>query len=248
MPVFGSVEPSPFIRPIPVEPALKPVEITLADSTVATVFPLYSSDLIPLTLLAHMCDEFNDEIVRGQTYPIENPLTIEQFKQYWCGDFTAIALAGSLAEFEELSAKAHPVNTAAAADPLQQQLHESPEPSAVVKLIPVAADWSKIFLGTFHVLPNYPDRCAHVCNAGFLISTGSRGKRIGSELGKVYLQWAPQLGYTYSVFNLVFETNTASLKIWESLGFERIGKVKGAAKLKGIDEPVAAIIIGKDLV
>lgn len=247
MPVFGSVDPNPFIRPLSVEPDLKPIEITLADSTVATVFPLYSSDLIPLTLLAHMCDEFNDEIERGQTYPIENTLTIEQFKQYWCGDFTAIALAGSLAEFEALSAQAHPISTSAS-DPLQKQLHESPEPSAVVKLIPVAADWSKIFLGTFHVLPNYPDRCSHVCNAGFLISSTSRGKRIGTELGKVYLKWAPQLGYTYSVFNLVFETNVVSLKIWDSLGFERIGKVKGAGRLKGFKEPVAAIIVGKDLV
>lgn len=54
-------------------------------------------------------------------------------------------------------------------------------------------------------------------------------------------------GYTYSVFNLVFETNTGSIKIWESLGFKRLGKIKGAGKLKGHANPVDAIIFGRDL-
>lgn len=54
-------------------------------------------------------------------------------------------------------------------------------------------------------------------------------------------------GYTYSVFNLVFESNIASIRIWESLGFKRIGVVKGAGRLKGYEEPVNAVIFGRDL-
>uniref|UniRef100_A0A060TC59 ARAD1B14212p n=1 Tax=Blastobotrys adeninivorans TaxID=409370 RepID=A0A060TC59_BLAAD len=109
-------------------------------------------------------------------------------------------------------------------------------------------DWDKLFLGTFYVKPNYPGRCSHVCNAGFLVNTETRGKGVGRRLGEVYIQWAPYLGYTYSVFNLVFATNIASIRIWESLGFERIGKVKRAGKLKGIPEPVDAIVFGRDLI
>lgn len=33
-------------------------------------------------------------------------------------------------------------------------------------------------------------------------------------------------GYTYSVFNLVYETNVASCRIWDSLGFERISTLR----------------------
>ena len=54
-------------------------------------------------------------------------------------------------------------------------------------------------------------------------------------------------GYTYSVFNLVYESNTASTKIWDSLGFKRIGRVPGCGNLKSFEEPVDAIIYGRDL-
>lgn len=107
--------------------------------------------------------------------------------------------------------------------------------------------WTEIFLGTFYVKPNYVGRCSHVCNAGFMVNHIQRGLGLGSELGKKYLEIAPELGYVYSVFNLVFETNTASLKIWDSLGFERIGYIKNVAVLKGEDKLVGAYMVGKDL-
>ena len=57
----------------------------------------------------------------------------------------------------------------------------------------------------------------------------------------------PLQSYTYSVFNLVFETSTASTKIWDSLGFKRIGLIKGAGRLRGYQNPVDAIIYGREL-
>ncbi|KAL8999613.1 MAG: hypothetical protein Q9169_001573 [Polycauliona sp. 2 TL-2023] len=55
-------------------------------------------------------------------------------------------------------------------------------------------------------------------------------------------------GYTYSVFNLVYETNVASCRIWDALGFKRIGRIKGCGNLKSYpDEFVDAIIYGRDL-
>ena len=87
-----------------------------------------------------------------------------------------------------------------------------------------------------------------MCNAGFVVNHEKRGLGLGKELGRKYLVWAPQLGYVYSVFNLVFETNIASLKIWDGLGFERIGYVKNVAVLKGHKHLVGAHMFGKDLV
>ena len=55
-------------------------------------------------------------------------------------------------------------------------------------------------------------------------------------------------GYTYSVFNLVYETNVASCRIWDALGFKRIGRVKGCGNLRSYpDTLVDAVIYGRDL-
>jgi hypothetical protein len=55
-------------------------------------------------------------------------------------------------------------------------------------------------------------------------------------------------GYTYSVFNLVYETNVASCRIWDALGFKRIGRVKGCGNLRSHpDQLIDAIIFGRDL-
>ncbi|CCF55815.1 hypothetical protein KAFR_0A03800 [Kazachstania africana CBS 2517] len=108
-------------------------------------------------------------------------------------------------------------------------------------------NWSEYILGTFYIKPNYMPRCSHNCNAGFLVNHNLRGFKIGYRLGQIYVQWAPLLGYTYSVFNLVFVTNQASWRIWDKFKFDRIGMVPKAAVLKGHKEPIDAIIFGKDL-
>lgn len=109
-------------------------------------------------------------------------------------------------------------------------------------------DWSKECLGTFYIKPNYPGRSSHVCNAGFIVTDASRNRGVGRLMGETYLDWAPKLGYTYSVFNLVYETNVASCKIWDALGFKRIGRVKDCGNLKSYPgKLIDAIIYGRDL-
>lgn len=107
--------------------------------------------------------------------------------------------------------------------------------------------WNQKFLGYFYIKPNYIGRCSHVCNAGFIVKHTVRGKGLGVEMGTKYLELAPRLGYVYSVFNLVFETNEASCRIWRRLGFEQIGYVKKVAALKGESQLVGAYMFGKDL-
>ena len=110
------------------------------------------------------------------------------------------------------------------------------------------ADWSRDCLGSFYVKPNYPGRSSHVCNGGFLVTDAARNRGVGRLMGECYLEWAPKLGYTYSVFNLVYETNVASLRIWDALGFKRIGRVKGCGNLKSYpDQFIDAIIFGREL-
>lgn len=109
-------------------------------------------------------------------------------------------------------------------------------------------NWATQCLGSFYVKPNYPGRSSHVCNAGFLVTDAARNKGVGRLMGEAYLDWAPRLGYAYSVFNLVYETNVASCRIWDALGFKRIGRVKGAGNLKSYPgQLIDAIIYGRDL-
>jgi GNAT superfamily N-acetyltransferase len=109
-------------------------------------------------------------------------------------------------------------------------------------------DWAPECLGSYYIKPNYPGRSSHVCNAGFLVTDAARNKGVGRLMGESYLDWAPRLGYTYSVFNLVYETNVASCRIWDALGFKRIGRVKGAGNLKSYPgQFIDAIIYGRDL-
>jgi hypothetical protein len=50
------------------------------------------------------------------------------------------------------------------------------------------------------------------------------------------------------VFNLVYENNVASCRIWDALGFKRIGKVPGCGNLRSYPgQLVDAIIYGRDL-
>jgi L-amino acid N-acyltransferase YncA len=100
-------------------------------------------------------------------------------------------------------------------------------------------------------------RCSHVCNGGFLVAVKRRGKGVGRLfvgvlvaaarksrqfrlLGKAFQSIGRDLGYKASFFNLVFVTNTASIKLWDSIGFLRTGLVPGAGTLKGHEQLVDA--------
>ncbi|RSH87243.1 hypothetical protein EHS25_003152 [Saitozyma podzolica] len=106
--------------------------------------------------------------------------------------------------------------------------------------------------GCYYIKPNYPGRSSHNCNAGFIVPPTHRGKKIGYNLGKSYLEYAPRLGYKGSVFNLVYKNNVASLKIWDSLGFQRVGLIPNAGRLRTQDglgeEYVDAVVVHKSFV
>ncbi|AKG23308.1 GNAT family N-acetyltransferase [Calothrix sp. 336/3] len=86
-------------------------------------------------------------------------------------------------------------------------------------------------LGGFFLKPNFPGRCSHIGNAGFIVQPRCRGQGIGRFMGEAMLEIASSLGYEAVMFNLVFATNTPSLRLWQSLGFEEIGCIPNAVKL-----------------
>ena len=89
-------------------------------------------------------------------------------------------------------------------------------------------------LGGFYIKPNFPGRCSHICNAGFIVKTTARGSGIGSFMMENYLLLARDLGYRASFFNLVFVTNKASVNLCRKFGFTEIGVVPQAGNLKDL--------------
>ncbi|CAH2352891.1 putative N-acetyltransferase Aca1p [[Candida] railenensis] len=221
---YSELESLPFTKKETVgSKTFAPVVFTLEkdSSRTVTIIPVTSSDAVPRELIEVLREEFNFVVEEGRTYPYENSLNHEDFLKNWFSSFVAILLEGDYPEgFESAELK-------------NQQLTQE--------------EWTTRFLGNFYIKPNYAGRCSHVCNAGFIVNHVKRGLGLGKELGRKYLHYAPQIGYVYSVFNLVFETNPASMRIWDGLGFERIGYVKNVAVLKGEKNLVGAYLYGKDL-
>ncbi|KAJ5287407.1 hypothetical protein N7478_003093 [Penicillium angulare] len=200
---------------------LTPRRATLPKSNSApvTLYPITKGpSSVPKDLIKFLHAEFSAEIKRGATYPMEQVMGLEQFAEYWFGTFAVVAVLDGDEGLDD------------AGDGLRE-----------------GREWEKVCLGTFYIKPNYPGRCSHICNAGFLTTTLARGKGVGMTMGETYLELAPKLGYKYSVFNLVFANNPASIRIWEKLGFNVIGRVPKAARLANSEELVDALIFGREL-
>jgi RimJ/RimL family protein N-acetyltransferase len=93
---------------------------------------------------------------------------------------------------------------------------------------------SKDVLGCFYIKPNFPGRCSHICNGGFIVDPASRGSRVGTLMGACFLRFACTLGYKAAYFNLVFASNIVSVRLWERLGFQRVAEIPKAARLVGM--------------
>lgn len=160
--------------------------------------------------LAQLHAMLNHEIRAGDTYPQEHEMNVEEWGKYF------------------LSAEAF----------------------VVVKGGPGEEPGKEVF-GTFYIKPNFPGRCSHVsfmdkiknekanrlsnnndkrkiCNGGFIVHKDHRKKGVGGVMAKAFLQLAPALGYRASMFNLVFVSNVASIKLWKGLGFQEIGRIPQA--------------------
>lgn len=119
--------------------------------------------------------------------------------------------------------------------------------SFVVKsIVPNNKSHSQEILAAFYIKPNFSGRCSHICNAGFIVQPQMRGQGIGRFMGETMLIIARSLGYQAVMFNLVFETNIPSIKLWESLKFQTIGRIPAAVQLED-DSHIDALIMYRQL-
>jgi len=88
----------------------------------------------------------------------------------------------------------------------------------------VAVEGSTV-LGSAKMGPNRPGRGSHVATASFMVDPACQGRGVGRALGNYVVNWAKAAGYHSMQFNAVVETNTAAVRLWESLGFEILATV-----------------------
>lgn len=91
----------------------------------------------------------------------------------------------------------------------------------------VAADGDQI-IGSAKMGPNRPGRGAHIATASFMVDPVVQSRGLGRALGEHVIAWARAGGYSGIQFNAVVETNTAAVRLWQSLGFEILGTVPRA--------------------
>lgn len=83
-------------------------------------------------------------------------------------------------------------------------------------------------LGTYYLKRNQGGGGAHVCNCGFVTSPAARGKGVARAMLAHALQTARAQGFHAMQFNFVVSTNTRAIAIWDSAGFDIVGRLPGA--------------------
>lgn len=87
-------------------------------------------------------------------------------------------------------------------------------------------------VGLYILHPNNIGRCGHICNASYAVRADVRGQHIGELLVKHCMEKGRDLGFRILQFNAVVSSNTYALRLYEKLGFVRLGTIPGGFLMK----------------
>ncbi|MBC8530518.1 GNAT family N-acetyltransferase [Gehongia tenuis] len=86
--------------------------------------------------------------------------------------------------------------------------------------------------GLYILHPNNVGRCGHIANASYAVARDQRGRGIGELLVRDSLWRAKALGFRIMQFNAVVASNGRALRLYEKLGFVRLGVIPGGFLMK----------------
>ena len=90
------------------------------------------------------------------------------------------------------------------------------------------AEADGVVLGSYYIRPNAEGGGAHVCNCGFVTAAAAQGRGVARAMLAEVLDRATQSGYRAMQFNFVISTNTRAVALWQTAGFEIVGRLPGA--------------------
>ena len=83
-------------------------------------------------------------------------------------------------------------------------------------------------VGTYFIRPNQGGGGSHVCNCGYVTSPAATGRGVARAMCEHSMAFAREKGYRAMQFNFVVSSNTRAVALWESLGFEVVGRLPKA--------------------
>jgi ribosomal protein S18 acetylase RimI-like enzyme len=88
----------------------------------------------------------------------------------------------------------------------------------------VAEEDSEV-LGTYYLRANQRGGGSHVCNCGYMTAGHASGRGIARAMCAHSKEQARRSGFRPMQFNFVVSTNERAIKLWQSLGFEIVGRL-----------------------
>ncbi len=91
----------------------------------------------------------------------------------------------------------------------------------------VATDGGKV-VGTYFLQANQRGGGSHVSNCGYVTADWATGRGVARAMCAHSLERARERGFLAMQFNFVVSTNERAVRLWESFGFEVVGRLPGA--------------------
>lgn len=88
----------------------------------------------------------------------------------------------------------------------------------------VAEDNGEV-LGTYFLKANQQGGGAHVANCGYMTAPHATGRGVARAMCAHSLERARQRGFRAVQFNFVVSTNERAVRLWQSFGFEIVGRL-----------------------
>lgn len=82
-------------------------------------------------------------------------------------------------------------------------------------------------VGLYILHPNNIGRCAHTANTSYAVDSSCRGRGVGRALVQDSLDNLEPCGFRGLQFNAVVASNVSAIRLYESMGFDRIGVIPG---------------------
>jgi L-amino acid N-acyltransferase YncA len=90
------------------------------------------------------------------------------------------------------------------------------------------ADENGEIVGTYCLQANQKGGGAHVANCGYMTAVASAGRGVGRAMCAHSLERARERGFRAMQYNFVISTNERAVRLWQSFGFEVVGRLPKA--------------------
>jgi len=83
-------------------------------------------------------------------------------------------------------------------------------------------------LGTYYLRANQAGGGAHVANCGYMTAAAATGRGVARAMARHSFDTAKARGFRAMQFNFVVASNERAVGLWQSLGFDIVGRLPGA--------------------